>query len=117
MTDLAQHLIPFRKFMCRPATKALLAVLAVVMPVLMASSQTPGKLTDSVVSQPSQPLAAPQASVRQTASILPQFEVATVKPNRSPDANNEKGYWRAVKGDEVKITMRNGNLLSFIEEA
>src|SRR5882724_1583132 len=101
MIDLAQNLIPFRRRMYHAATKALLAGLAVVLPVLMASSQTPEKQTQE----------------KQIASALPEFEVATVKPNRSPDPNNEKGYWRAVKGDEVKITMRNGNLLTFIEEA
>ncbi len=95
---MAQNLIHFKKF--------ILSCLAVVLLGLTASSQTAER----------QPTSVPRQATQQ-ASVTPQFEVATVKPNRSPDPNNEKGYWRAVKGDEVKITMRNGNLLTFIEEA
>ncbi len=117
MTDLARNPNPFRKRMRYVAAKVLLASLVVLLPVLTASSQEPSKPPDSVAPQASQPTIASRPSVQQTASLQPQFEVATVKPNRSSDPNNEKGYWKAVKGEEVKITMRNGNLLNFIEEA
>ncbi len=103
MTDMTQNFIHLKKLMLRIVTKAMLAGLAVVPLTLTASSQTQDKQQTS--------------STPQQASVLPQFEVATIKPNHSPDPNNDKGYWRAVKGDEIKITMRNGNLLAFIEEA
>ena len=117
MSDLAQNLISFKKRICHIASKALLAGLAVILSVVVTSAQNPDKQTSPVTPQATQPQAPPRVAVQQTASISPQFEIATVKPNRSTDPNNDKGYWRAVKGDEVKITMRNGNLLTFIEEA
>ncbi len=90
---MAQNLTHFKKLM--------LICLSAILSALTASAQTPDK----------------QSAPPPQQAAVPQFEVATIKPNRSPDPNNDKGYWRAVKGDEVKITMRNGNLLAFIEEA
>ncbi len=89
---MAQNLTHIKKLM--------LICLSALLPALT-SAQTPDK----------------QSAPPPQQAAVPQFEVATIKPNRSPDPNNDKGYWRAVKGDEVKITMRNGNLLAFIEEA
>jgi uncharacterized protein (TIGR03435 family) len=91
---MAQNPLQLRTFTFATARKALL--LAFALSALIASAQ----------SQEKPPL-----------SILPKFDVATVKANRSPDANNERGYWKAAKGDQVKITLRNGTLLTFIEQA
>src|SRR5258708_5763041 len=102
VADMTQNFMQFRRLTLRLKAKVMLAALIVVLPASIASSQSQEKQAAPV---------APQAST------LPQFEAATIKPNRSPDPNNDKGYWRAVKGDEIKITMRNGNLLAFIEEA
>lgn len=62
-------------------------------------------------------LAPPQGWSQEASAPLPEFEVASVKPNRSADAENGKGTWKATKGDEIKITIRNTSLRACIQQA